>query len=120
MDHAEQPALARVVDVDVGREEVLRGHLRVVGPSDARIDVVGPALVVDEMRDRRGRRHVAEGLGVRGAGAESGAAEQVVDFRIELRHGGQSAIVTTPSVKVVAYDAVTPSPGPPAPGRSRL
>ena len=55
------------------------GDLRVVRPSDARIDVVGPALVVDEMCDRGGRRHVAEGLDVRGAGAESGAAEQVVD-----------------------------------------
>ena len=79
-------------------------HLRVVGPSDARIDVVGPAFVVDEMRDRRARRHVAEGVDVRGAGAESGAAEQVIDFRVELRHArAQSAIVTTPSVKVVAY-----------------
>ena len=91
-----------------GANRFARGHLRVIGPSDARIDVVGPAFVVHEMRDRGGRRHVAEGLDVRGAGAESGAAEQVIDFRIELGHGfpcvtDQSAIVTTPSVKVVAY-----------------
>ena len=88
MNHAEQPALARVVDVDVGREEVLGGHLRVIRPSDARIDVVGPAFVVDEMRDRLGRRHVAEGLDVRGAGAESGAAKQVFDVWVELGHVG--------------------------------
>ena len=41
---------------------------------------------------------------VRGADAESGAPEQVVDVRVELRHvADQSAIVTTPSVKVVVY-----------------
>ena len=102
VDHAEQPALARVLDVDIRREEVLDGHLRMVGPSDARIDVVGSTLVVDEIRDRSGRRHVAKDLGVDGTDAESGAAKQVIDFRVELGHFGQTAIVTTPSVKVVA------------------
>ena len=85
-----------------GAKRSLRGHLRVVGPSDARIDVVGSALVVDEIRDRSGRRHVAKDVGVRGTDAESGAAKQVIDFRVELGHFGQSAIVTTPSVKLVA------------------
>ena len=44
--HAEQPALPRVVDVDVRREELASGHLRMVGSSDALIHVVRPALVV--------------------------------------------------------------------------
>ena len=99
--HAEHPALARVVDVDVGREQVVRGHLHVVGPADALVHVVGPAVVVDEMRHRRRRRHVAEGLHVRQAGAEAGAPQQVIDVGIQLRHG-QRAMVTTPSAKVVA------------------
>ena len=63
-------------------------HLRVIGPSDARIDVVRSALVVDEMRDRLRRRHVPVGLDVLGADAESGAAKQVIDFRVELSHSG--------------------------------
>ena len=52
VDHAEHPALARIVDVDVGREEIFRRDLRMVGASDALIDVVGSALVVDEIVDR--------------------------------------------------------------------
>ena len=49
MDHPEQPSLPRVVDVDVGREEVLRGDLRVVRASVAAasfylIPVFGVAL----------------------------------------------------------------------------
>jgi hypothetical protein len=86
MDHAEHPALPGVVYVDVGREKVFRGHLRVLGPSDARVHVVWPAFVVDEMRDRGGRRHVAERLDVVGAGSEPRAAEQVIDFGGELGH----------------------------------
>ena len=100
VDHAEHPALARVVDVDVGREQIVRGHLHVVRPADALVHVVGPALVLDEMRHRRRRRHVAERLHVRRAGAEAGAAQQVIDVGIQLRHG-QSAMVTTPSAKLV-------------------
>ena len=127
MNHAEQPALARVVDVDVRREQVARGHLRVVGPADALVDVVGPAFVVDEMRDRRRRRHVAEGLHVRRAGAESGATEQVIDVGIELRHDGLQWGARSPASERDRHDAVgegggvadaaTPWRGRPAPDR---
>src|SRR5262249_14938678 len=86
MNHAKQPALARVLDVDVRRKKIFGGYLRVVGPSDAAIDVVRPSFVGDEIRDRIGRRHVAEDFDVGGARAESGAAKQVIDFRVELRH----------------------------------
>jgi hypothetical protein len=102
VDHAEQPALARVLDVDIRRKEVFDGDLRMVGPSDARINVVGSTLVVNEIRDGSGRRHVAKNLGIGGTDAESGAAKQVIDLRVDLGHFGQSAIVTTPSVKLVA------------------
>ena len=44
-----------------------------------------------------------EGVDVGGADAESGATKQVIDFRVELSHGGtQSEIVRTSFVKVVA------------------
>ena len=62
VNQAEHPSLARVVDVDVWCEEVVvsfGGHLHVVGPSHARIDVVRAAFVVDQMRDGLRRRHVA-------------------------------------------------------------
>jgi hypothetical protein len=95
---------------NIQREDVLGGHLHVIGASDAFVDVVRPAFVVDQVRDRGGRRHVLERLDFRGTDAEAGAAEQVIDFRIELGHSGftgardrsQRAIVTTPSVKEVA------------------
>jgi hypothetical protein len=86
MDHAEHPALSCVVDIYVRREEIFRDYLRVIRTSDARVDVVRPAFVVDEVRHRRTRRHVAEDVDVLGADAESGATEQVVDFGVELRH----------------------------------
>jgi hypothetical protein len=79
--------------------------------SDARIDVVGTAFVVDQIRHRRSRGHVAEGVDSTGLYAESGAAKQVIDFRVELGHIDsraqsqrrcQTAIVTTPSANVVA------------------
>ena len=66
VDHAEHPALARILDVDVWREEILGCDLRVVGTSDALIDVVGSALVVDEIRrPRRAVRHVAKDVDIR-------------------------------------------------------
>ena len=84
VDHPEQPALARVVDVDIGREEIFRGHLRVVGPADARVDVVGTSLVVDEVSDRGIERHPGKGVGLRGAGAEACPSEQMLEVGIQL------------------------------------
>ena len=48
-------------------------------------------------------RHVAIDVDVRGADAETRAAKQMIDFRIDLGHTGQSAIVTTSFAKVVVY-----------------
>ena len=61
-----------------------------VGPADAGIDVVGTAFVVDQMRDGLRRRHVLVGVDLGGADAKSGAAKQVIDFRVQLSHGGYS------------------------------
>ena len=61
------------------------------------------AKAIDEVRDRSGRRHVAERLGVRKACAEAGAAQQVIDVGVEPGHRVQTAIVTMPSAKVVGY-----------------
>jgi hypothetical protein len=41
VDHAEHPALPGVVDVDVGREQVVGAHLHVIGTADALVHVVG-------------------------------------------------------------------------------
>src|SRR5262245_35999325 len=57
-----------------------------IGTTNPGVDVIRAPFVVDEIRDRSGRRHVLEGLDVRRARAESGAAQQVVDFGVELRH----------------------------------
>ena len=78
-----------------------------IGPADALVDVVGPALVVDEVVDGARERHVAKDADVEGAHAEGGAAEQVVEFRVDVGHGGspvaQSVMVTMPLAKLVAY-----------------
>jgi hypothetical protein len=66
MDHPEQPALARVFDVNVGSEQISGGHLCVVRPADARINIIRPAFVVDEIRHRGSRGHVAKGVHLQG------------------------------------------------------
>ena len=88
VDHAEDPALACILDVDVGREEVFGGNERMVGASDALIDVVGSALVVDEIVDRSRMRHVAIDVDVRDADAKTGTTKQVIDFRVDCSHAG--------------------------------
>ena len=101
--HAEHPALARVVDVDVGREQVACAHLRVVGPSDALVDVVGPPLVVDQVRHRRAERHV------RGTSSTSSGLAPNPARRSRWSRSGpscdmdQSAIVTTPLANEEEY-----------------
>jgi hypothetical protein len=79
----------------------------VIGPADALVDVVGASLVVHEVRHCLRERHVLVGIDLPFAHAESGAAQQVIDFWIQSSHeeslDGQTVMVITPSAKVLAY-----------------
>ena len=45
MHHPEQPPLPRIVDINVRREEIFCGYLRVIRPADPRIGIVGAGLI---------------------------------------------------------------------------
>jgi hypothetical protein len=71
--HAEQPALAGVLDARVRRELAgTRRHAGVRALADLRVDVIRTAFVVDELVDDPRRREVGQAHTIGRADPESG------------------------------------------------
>src|SRR5215510_6933176 len=86
--HPEQPALARIFDVGVGRESTGTRHdADVCRVPDLRIDVVGQVVVVQQAIEQLERRHVFIRLELLGTRAESRTPRQMLYPRSASCHG---------------------------------
>ena len=84
--HAEQLALARVVDDRVGRELAARGDRHVFGLADVRIDVVGLLLVIQQVVDDVAWRPAGKTREILGAGAERHAPQHMLERAVTPGH----------------------------------
>jgi hypothetical protein len=79
MDHPEQPSLPRVRDVALGRQPAGDRQRDVAGLADPLVDLVVDRLVVDQAVQRRGVAKLGVARDVARSGAESDAAQQMLD-----------------------------------------
>jgi hypothetical protein len=84
--HPEQPALTRVLDIQIGREAGARGDRCVGGIADLRIDVIGLLFVIEQIVQNTRRRGPLERPKFGLAGAEAGPAQQVIDAQFTSCH----------------------------------
>jgi hypothetical protein len=80
VDHAEDPPLPRVGDDGRRRELTARRHAHEARLPDIRVDVVGDLLVVDELVDGAEVAQLDVGANLGVGGAESRAAQQMLDL----------------------------------------
>src|SRR6476469_1009084 len=79
MNHAEEPALSRIVDDGAGQELSSSRNRRVPWLSDQGIDIVGHRFVIQQPTNRTAKPKLEVVLDLVVAGSETGPPQQVLD-----------------------------------------
>jgi len=79
MNHAEEPALSRIIDDGARQELSSRGNCHVAGLPDQRIDIVGHDFVIEQLTNRSAQPQLEVILDLVIAGAKTGTPQQVLD-----------------------------------------